>query len=214
MSQNMTCPANAPTLNSSSIGATRRRMFLFISIIRESTYRKIGGTPYTCRRRHSRHPIRHCYESMSRTTVRDRLPTRHSAGRKHAPYPDTGPESRVGKPVAPELLPSQGSPTPRDFHPLMRPSQGHGDSRHPLRHSRHSLRHSREGGNPGEVYGFANDPQTTPTISTLIFIPWCAGGQPAWAIISESLSRTKIRDEPFDQPSVASSLVPSHKEKM
>ena len=57
---------------------------------------------------------------------------------------------------------------PAIFHPLTRPSQGHGDSRHPLRHSR-------EGGNPGEVYGFANDPQTTPTISTLIFMPWCAG---------------------------------------
>ena len=30
--------------------------------------------------------------------------------------------------TAPEILPTQGSPTPRDVHPLMRPSQGHGDS--------------------------------------------------------------------------------------
>ena len=49
------------------------------------------------------------YESMSRTPIRGRSP-------------------RVGNPVAPELLSSQGSPTRRDFHPLMRPSQGHGDS--------------------------------------------------------------------------------------
>ena len=63
--------------------------------------------------------ISDCYESMSRTTIRDRLPTRHS-GESRSPG--------VGNPVAPELLSSQGSPTRRDFHPLMRPSQGHGDS--------------------------------------------------------------------------------------
>ena len=48
-----------------------------------------------------------CYESMSRTPIRDRLlqqplighsgpPIRHSGDRRHAPYPDTGPESRRG----------------------------------------------------------------------------------------------------------------------
>ena len=63
--------------------------------------------------------ISDCYENMSRTTIRDRLPTRHS-GESRSPG--------VGNPVAPELLSSQGSPTQRDFHPLMRPSQGHGDS--------------------------------------------------------------------------------------
>ena len=63
--------------------------------------------------------ISDCYENMSRTTIRDRLPTRHS-GESRSPG--------VGNPVAPELLSSQGSPTRRDFHPLMRPSQGHGDS--------------------------------------------------------------------------------------
>ncbi len=50
-------------------------------------------------------------ESTSRTPIRGR--SRHPG---------------VGNPVAPELLSSQGSPTRRDFHPLMRPSQGHGDS--------------------------------------------------------------------------------------
>ena len=63
--------------------------------------------------------ISDCYESMSQTPIRDRLPTRHS-GESRSPG--------VGNPVAPELLSSQGSPTRRDFHPLMRPSQGHGDS--------------------------------------------------------------------------------------
>ena len=36
------------------------------------------------------------YESMSRTTIRASLPNRHSGDRKHAPYSDTGPESRGG----------------------------------------------------------------------------------------------------------------------
>ena len=59
------------------------------------------------------------YENMSRTLIRDSLPIRHS-GESRSPG--------VGNPVAMGLLPSQGSPTPRDFHPLMRPPQGHGDS--------------------------------------------------------------------------------------
>ena len=68
-----------------------------------------------------------CYESMSRTTIQDRLPTRHS-GESMSRTPIRGRSPGVGNPVAPELLSSQGSPTRRDYHPLMRPSQGHGDS--------------------------------------------------------------------------------------
>ena len=169
MSQNMTCPANAPTPNSSSIGATRRRMFLFISIIRESTYRKIGGTPYTCRRRHSGHPIRHCYESMSRTTIRDRLPTRHSAGRKHAPYPDTGPESRGREPR------SAGASSQPRIPDTPRFSSSYAAFARPWRFPPPPSSFPRRRESRGGVW-VANDPQTTPTISTLIFMPWCAGG--------------------------------------
>ena len=59
------------------------------------------------------------YENMSRTPIRDGLPIRHS-GESRSPG--------VGSTVAMGLLPSQGSPTPRDFHPLLRAPQGHGDS--------------------------------------------------------------------------------------
>ena len=72
-----------------------------------------------------------CYESMSRTTIRDRLPPLISSFQRKLE------SRRVGKGiVALELVPSLGRavrsptshrPAPRDFHPLMRPSQGHGD---------------------------------------------------------------------------------------
>ena len=65
--------------------------------------------------------------------------------------------------TAPEPLSTQGFPTPRNFHPLMQPTQVHGDSR--------------ENGNPRTIATWQNRPATSheqhPKGQA---VSWCLGG--------------------------------------
>ena len=62
--------------------------------------------------------------------------------------------------TAPEFVPTEGSPAYHNFHPLMRPSQGHG--------------HSGGSRNPGEAGPYQRHPNTSSEQSSIL-IPSCAG---------------------------------------
>ena len=74
----------------------------------------------------------------------------------------------------------QNHPAPSHFHPLTRPSQGHG-------HSRDLFRHSRAGGNPR-----ANAPRQNGDREMRNHAPF--------NLWYESMSRRPIRDTPANQP--------------
>ena len=133
------------------------------------------------------------YENMSRTPIRDRplrqplirhsrhpfanpAPIRHSGEGRN---PEGWGEGIVARGLVPRLgraasSPALHHPAPSHFHPLMRPSQGHGDSGESMPCS--PIR----GRNP-EGKGGTNRTQTPPTTRSH-FHTWVCRHQPAWAI--------------------------------